>query len=374
MTAALSQAAPRSLLNVRVLGWVLLGWSLVAIALAVTRSIDLARAGTAESLWRSWWVTWPRVLPFMLYSVAVAVLLRARPGLLLRPAPLLLAGLVATPLYVLVSRPLTVAIRYATSGLDWARYASEVMQPQRVDVWIVSVMLLAGLAAQLGIAWLRHSQQEEEEALRSEAANLQLRLQLLQGQLEPHFMFNTLNSIAALVRGADRAVGLSALTRLSELLRYSLRASQQQWVSVADELRFVEDYVALQRLRFGDALRWQAQVEAADWARWACAPLLLQPLVENAIRYGLESGEPGAVTFSVRALGERLQIQLNNPRSPDAHLMAGHGVGLAKTRERVHMLYGEQGDLSTDARPDAFHLTLNLPLRDLDGTLESFDR
>ncbi|MBB5203202.1 hypothetical protein HNQ51_000495 [Inhella inkyongensis] len=355
-------------------GAVMLGWSLVAVVLALSRSADLVRAGKDASLWLAWWGAWPSLLPHMVYSGLVAWILRTRPDLLQRPARLLLWGLLLTPLYAVLIRPLWLAIRFSTRGGDWSTYGAQLVAPQRTDLWLLSVVMLAGLAVQLSLAWLAHSRAQEEEALRVDEANLQLRLQLLQGQLEPHFMFNTLNSIAALVRGAEREVALGALTRLSELLRYSLRASQQQWVSVADELRFVDDYVALQRLRFGDALQWQAEVQPDEWSRWACPPLLLQPLVENAVRYGLESGEPGVIRFSVQGHAKRLQIELDNPRSADAHLMAGHGVGLSKTRERVQMLYGSQASLSTDAQPHHFHLTLNLPLRDLDGTLESSDR
>jgi hypothetical protein len=364
----------RPILTLRTVGAVMLGWSVVALALSVSRQVDLGRVGVELSLWQSWWSSWPMLLPNMLFSCGVAALLNVRPQWLQRPARLMLAGLMLTPVFAALVRPMSLAIRIAIRGGDWSTYLELLLGPQRVEVWFLSIVLLAGLAVQLCLAFLQQAREQDEEALRSEGANLQLRLQMLQGQLEPHFMFNTLNSIAALVRGAEREVALGALTRLSELLRYSLRASQQQWVSVADELRFVDDYVALQRLRFGADLQWQAEVARSEWARWACPPLLLQPLVENAIRYGLESGEPGAIGMRVQQLDDRLQIELDNPRSAEAHLMAGHGVGLGKTRERVQMLYGDQGSLSTDAQPHHFHLTLNLPLRDLDATLESSDR
>jgi hypothetical protein len=142
-----------------------------------------------------------------------------------------------------------------------------------VNVWVDAMTASAGLALQIGWAFWRHAQAQREAALRASAENLSLRLALLQGQLEPHFLFNTLNSISALVRGAERAVALQALNRLSDLLRYALRASQQRWVSAADELAFVDDYVALQRLRFGKGLQWQTEVDTTDWALWACPPL-----------------------------------------------------------------------------------------------------
>jgi two-component system sensor histidine kinase AlgZ len=232
----------------------------------------------------------------------------------------------------------------------------------------------AGMALQIGWAFWRHAQRQREAALMASAENLNLRLTLLQGQLEPHFLFNTLNGIAALVRGAEREAALQALNRLSELLRYALRANQQRWVSVADELHFVDGYVALQRLQFGEDLQWLADIEPADWARWACPPLPLQPLAENAIRHGLESGLQGALHLHVRRHEGTPQVTLDNPHDPTAALLPGHGVGLAKTRERLKVLYGDRAQLHTAAASDRFELRLSMPLEDLDVALEAADR
>jgi two-component system sensor histidine kinase AlgZ len=143
---------------------------------------------------------------------------------------------------------------------------------------------------------------------------------------------------------------------------------------VADELRFVEDYVALQRLRFGDSLQWDARVGDGDWARWACPPLLLQPLVENAVRYGLEAAEPGqaaALCLVLRREEQSLLLALSNPRCEAASLMSGHGLGLAKTRERLQVLFGDRARINTDVTALRFELSLRLPLEELDAALDA---
>lgn len=143
---------------------------------------------------------------------------------------------------------------------------------------------------------------------------------------------------------------------------------------MAHELRFVEDHVALQCLRSGDSLHWDARVEDGDWARWACSPLLLQPLVENAVRYVLEAAPPGqaaALCLVLRREEQSPVLSLGNPRSEAASLMSGHGLGLAKTRERLHVPIGERELIKTDATAQGFELRLRFPLEDLDAALEA---
>ena len=346
-------------------------WAVFALILGGGNYVDQLRQGKAAVLLHSVATMLPYFFAQVLYSALIGMLLVCRPQVLNRPMRLVgLAGL-SLPLYALVDFPLASAMQTLIAGENLAGFTQRLGQWSATQTWVN--LMIAGGAMLAQLAWIswRRGQARERAWRESQADNLRLRLTLLQGQLEPHFLFNTLNSIAALVRGAERTVALAALTRLSELLRYALRASQQTWVSVADELRFVDDYVALQRLRFGDALCWQQQVEAADWARWACPPLLLQPLVENAIRYGLEAGAGGAPPpVELSRQGECLQLRLHNPRSAGAELMAGHGVGLSKTRERMVMLYGGAGGIQTDETSDEFHLLLHLPLQDLDTVLD----
>jgi hypothetical protein len=355
-------------------GGSLLFWSLLTLALAVSAALDSQRAGQAATVLGMLGRFWPTTIPQMSCTALIALVLQAYPQALQRPRRVGVVALAAIALYLLISTPLVVLIQMLQQGQPLARFPESLAKWPAVNVWIDAISSSGALAAQLGWAYWRQMQRQQQLTLRTQADNLRLRLTLLQGQLEPHFLFNTLNSIAALVRGAERNMALQALNRLSELLRYALRASQQRWVSVADELRFVEDYVALQRLRFGDSLHWDARVEDGDWARWACPPLLLQPLVENAVRYGLEAAQPGqaaALCLVLRREEQSLVLSLGNPRCEAASLMSGHGLGLAKTRERLHVLFGERALIETDATAQRFELSLRFPLEDLDAALEA---
>ena len=353
---------------------VLLFWTLVTLGLALSSHLDSRRSGSAITLASALAQMAPLMLPQVSFSLAVAGLLHRRRHWLNRPLPLLGWAAAAIPIYLLAATPAVVALGVWTRGQPWSAYPKAMADWTAVNVWIDAMTASAGLALQIGWALWRHAQAQREAALRANAENLGLRLALLQGQLEPHFLFNTLNSIAALVRGADRAVALQALSRLSDLLRYALRASQQRWMSVADELRFVDDYVTLQRLRFGDSLQWRTEVDATDWTLWACPPLLLQPLVENAIRHGLESGQSGVLHLRLHRREGHMQLAIDNPRSTDTALMPGHGIGLAKTRERLQVLYGERAQLQTEKGAMRFMLRLSLPLEALDAALEAADR
>jgi two-component system sensor histidine kinase AlgZ len=190
------------------------------------------------------------------------------------------------------------------------------------------------------------------------------KLQTLRGQLEPHFMFNALNAISALVRSNSPDLALSGINRLSSLLRYALAASQGEWVTVADELQFTRDYLALQRLRYGDRLQVRIAGDSGAVLRADCLALLLQPLVENALRHGLdEATEPGAVTIAFATAGRALEVRVANPIVPGALPNPGAGIGLANVRERLRSAYGGAASLAIDKADGRFVATLRLPMQ-----------
>ena len=361
-------------LALRCLGLSVLIWGLLGVALGLGSWFDQLRRGQPAAALEAI----GRMLPFfttqVLFSAVFGLLLACRPGLVDRPWRLGLAALASLPLQLATALPLNGAVRTLIAGDGAEGWRRRLGDWSGTQLWVD--LMIAGAAMLAQAAWVvwRRSQAREAAWRAAEADNLSLRLNLLQGQLEPHFLFNTLNGIAALVRGAERTVALQALNRLSELLRYALRASQQRWVSLADELRFIDDYMALQRLRFGDALQWQTEVGTDDWTRMACPPLLLQPLVENAIRHGLEAGGAGRLCLRLHRQADGVRVQLDNPWPPGASSLPGHGLGLAKTRERLAALYGERARLVTEAGAERFHLWLELPFEDLDVALEAPDR
>jgi signal transduction histidine kinase len=172
------------------------------------------------------------------------------------------------------------------------------------------------------------------ETMRAELAEAELRA--VRAQINPHFLFNTLNSIAALIR-MDPAAAEDATTRLADVFRYALRASDDGTARLADELAFLRAYLSLEQTRFGDRLRVTERIEPGlDGAR--VPSLLLQPIVENAVRYAVSPrAEGGRIEVAVRRDGAllRLSVADDGPGFDAEAEAAGTGFGLHSVRERL---------------------------------------
>jgi two-component system LytT family sensor kinase len=172
------------------------------------------------------------------------------------------------------------------------------------------------------------------------------RLQTLQGQLRPHFLFNTLNTIAGLIHKApDKADAV--LTMLSDLLRFSLETSTKAQVALERELEFTEKYLAIMHVRYKDRVRYEFQIAPNTLA--ACVPtLLLQPLVENAIKHGIEPNPDGG-KINIRAWRDagllRLMVSDTGRGVPQPQAVS-EGIGLSSTRARLRELYGDEAKLT----------------------------
>jgi signal transduction histidine kinase len=193
------------------------------------------------------------------------------------------------------------------------------------------------------------------------------RLEVLKMQLQPHFLFNTLHAISALVRkdpeAADRII-----TRLGDILRMTLQTNGRQEVPLQQELDLLEKYFEIQRTRFGARLTVHLQQDAT--AVDALVPsLLLQPVIENSIRYAVETREePGAVWVETRRMGERIRLEVRDdgPGFPDdvKTPAPGRGLGLRNTRARLTALYGDAGFFDIgDAREGGARVTIEIPYR-----------
>lgn len=217
---------------------------------------------------------------------------------------------------------------------------------------------------------------EREAALRAAQLEAQLRQAQLQGlrlQLQPHFLFNALNTISATMYEDPRAAD-TMLSRLAELLRVSLRTTQTQEVTLASEIEALDHYVALLRARFGDRLDLRIDVEAG--LRRALVPsLILQPLVENAVRHGnLTRLGTGRIEVRARRVeaadGRRLRIEIEDD-GPGLEPSAKEetGIGIPSTIERLRLLYGEAQGFEMRTLPDGFQVAFELPLHGTDGDL-----
>ncbi len=200
------------------------------------------------------------------------------------------------------------------------------------------------------------------------AAEAQLRL--LQGQMEPHFVFNTLATVLGLMDAGDTPRARQMLEAFIDYLRASLGKLRSGDSTLGDELAMAEAYLSLMQHRMGERLAFDIALEDETLRRAALPPLLLQPLVENAIHHGLEPKvEGGRVRVSVRRDGPRLVIEVADDGLGATATAArragtqGNGVALANLRERLASRYGNDASITLDLRPDAgARATLQLPL------------
>jgi len=190
----------------------------------------------------------------------------------------------------------------------------------------------------------------------------QQRLAALRGQLEPHFLFNALNAVSALVRMDDKGTTLTAISRLSGLLRYAQSASTRDWVTLAEELQFVRDYLALQSMRYGPRLHLAIEGDSGAVLSADCPPLLLQPLVENALRHDLDCHDgDGDIRMQFAEQGGMLQIRISNSVrevSPNP----GMGMGLRNIEARLRMACGGGAELRTTRADGRFVAEINMPM------------
>nr|WP_229258625.1 sensor histidine kinase [Duganella rivi] len=194
-----------------------------------------------------------------------------------------------------------------------------------------------------------------------ELALEQQRMLALRAQLEPHFIFNALNAISALVREGDKAVSLQGISRLSDLLRYALSASLRDAVRLGEELQFVHDYTGLQRLRYGERLHIAIDCGDPQLHDVLCPPLLLQPLIENALRHDLDCHQGRSdIRVQIARQAEVLLLTVSNPVNSQAPANPGTGLGLKNTRERL-ALFNPAATLLAERRGDRFYAEVQLP-------------
>jgi two-component system sensor histidine kinase AlgZ len=212
-----------------------------------------------------------------------------------------------------------------------------------------TLVYLVWTSLYFGIGLVRHRQEVELSVLRLEKAQKAAELRALKAQLNPHFLFNSLNSIRALV-SEEPSRAQDAITELSRMLRYTLRSGEEDVVTLERELATVEDYLALESLRLGDRLEIQREIEP-DARRATLPAMLLLTLIENAIKHGIAC-LPSGGTLLMRASMDAgsLQIDVEHPRpaKPTAPLDNSNGIGLPNAAERLRLLFGEHASVTLD--------------------------
>ncbi|HEY1333392.1 MAG TPA: histidine kinase [Myxococcaceae bacterium] len=197
----------------------------------------------------------------------------------------------------------------------------------------------------------RAGRRKDELALRLQAQLAEARLAALRSQLNPHFLFNVLNTASMLARDGRTEEVVDVLARLGDLLRYVLRGGASGDSALGDELEFLRGYLALEQVRFADRLEIQVEADPA-LAEVRIPSLLLQPLVENAIRHGI-SGRPGAGRIEIRARreGPQLLLEVRDDGAGLPVVPREGGIGVRNTRARLAERYGGEAELALQPMP-----------------------
>jgi two-component system LytT family sensor kinase len=233
---------------------------------------------------------------------------------------------------------------------------------QSVPVRVLFGLLLIGIAGLSSLLWYNLQNQQEAERRKKEAENLAIEAELfnLRQQLQPHFLFNSLNSINALI-GFEPDMARKMIQQLSDFLRGTLRKEARQWSTLAEELTHLQLYLEIEKVRFGHRL--STRVESDEETENMKLPaMLLQPVVENAIKYGLyDTMGDIEITIIARAQHPKeLVITVTNPYDPTT-TGKGTGFGLSSIQRRLYLLFAGQQLLKTGGENGIFTTVLTIP-------------
>ena len=340
----------RAAIQIRWVRW-LIGfgfWTLIGLSFACQFHLSSAKAGLD--------VTWRQAINYALGDWYVF-------GLLSVPV----IYLARTFHFGARARGRSLAVHLAGSALFSAAYMvvrawvgawqsaatfTEAFQPLLVKTWHFNLLVYwVMVAVTCAFDYYRKYRERELRAIELEKLLAQAKLQALQTQLNPHFLFNSLHSISALVH-KDAEAAERMISRLGELLRAALDNTPLQEVPLRLELQFLQRYLELEQIRFGDRLT--VEIQAAPEALEARVPnLILQPLVENAIRHGIEPhARPGLVRLLASRQAGQLTLEVHDNGGGLASPSPVDGVGLSNTRARLRTLYGQAHTLELRNPPE----------------------
>lgn len=222
------------------------------------------------------------------------------------------------------------------------------------------LLFLLALTVHYLLLAFEFAREAERRQLQLEVLAREAELRALRAQLDPHFLYNSLNSISGLT-AVDPAGARRMCTLLADFLRDTLNVSSRDQIPLAEELALTDRFLGIEQVRFGERLRVERHVDAAA-GTCRVPPLLLQPLVENAVTHGIAGLiEGGVIRLDVARRHGRLSIAIENPRDLDTPPPPRRGVGLDNVRQRLTVMFGGDARLDTRADPGRFRVELALP-------------
>lgn len=330
------------------------------IPIAALLAILLARSG--ELGWvEAFLIAAPLALVHAFICLAAWYLCRAMP-LGASPLPGLLASAVAaaaisSSLWLFLGRGwLFILVQVIPIGGGAERYTRQMPLLFAVG----TLLFLLAVAVNYLLIAFEDSRAAETRALELKVMATEAELRALRAQIDPHFLFNSLHSISALT-ATDPAGARRMALLLADFLRDSLALGRRERITLAEELSLADHYLSVEKVRFGSRLRLEKDLSPGA-GECLVPPLLLQPLVENAVTHGIAHLlNGGVIQIEARRRGSRLEVSVENPCDPEVGRRRGAGVGLENVKLRVQTLFGQEGRLDVADKTDRFRVELTLP-------------
>ena len=223
-------------------------------------------------------------------------------------------------------------------------------------------LLILGCVSLISVVWFNSEEQKQMDERKTNAEKLSKEAELfkLRQQLQPHFLFNSLNSINALI-GIKPDEARKMVQQLSDFLRGTMRREENQFIKFADELEYLKLYLEIEKVRFGYRLTTEMDI-SDDSGSWRIPAMLIQPLMENAIKFGLY-GTTGQVTILLRArvIDKHLVVAVMNPYDADMQMPQGTGFGLNSVKRRLYLLFARNDLVEVNKEKNSFVVVIRIP-------------
>lgn len=232
----------------------------------------------------------------------------------------------------------------------------------------VSYLLMVG-ATGFSMLWYQLGQKQESERRERETERMAKEAELfkLRQQLQPHFLFNSLNSINSLI-GSRPKEARKMVSQLSDFLRSTMRRDEQSFISLGEEMEHLRLYLEIEQVRFGHRLK--VEIDCAEELHdWKIPPLILQPLLENAIKHGLYGTlDSLLIRLKCRLQDNYLLLSVTNPYEQDHRSKTGTGFGLKSVQRRLYLLFGRTDLIEVSVKENIFKVKLKIPRANVQGT------
>lgn len=274
--------------------------------------------------------------------------------------------IIGLSVYFMAMSYLSYYFDYFLDGLvffdDWKEYMLNLLSWDAMrfyDQYIITVAIF------YVIRYFEYTQRKEQEKSQLALKNKEMQLALLKSQINPHFLFNTLNSISMLI-SSSKEKARKVITQLSDVFRYALDSHSGELVKLVHELEFIENYIKIQQVRFGTRLKYVVQVEPGCTSL-EVPPMILQPLVENSVKYGIgPKDDGGTINLIIKRVEDGIYFEVTDDGlgKNASKVLDGKstGVGLKNSNRRLMSIFGRRAGLKIEAREDGYTVKFVIPV------------